>query len=698
MGLSIQSKLLLMLLCGSLLSSVVIGAIGYINGRNSLQDAAINQLTTIRETRALAIERELQSIQTGVRLDSRNASAVQGAQAFIDGFRELQDAEISPDQTAALERYYADDFVPRLEERSGLDYDAETFIPSSNAGRYVQANYTVGRAYDDFDGGLALTDAGDGSAWTQANVEYGPYFTGLVDELGYEDVLILDAEANVVFSAFKSVDMGANLREEPYASSSLTSAFDSVMRNGSLDQVETTDYEGYLPSLNVPTAWVVSPLGSSTSLEGALAVQVPIDQIDAVATGEQGWEEQGLGETGEVYIAGPDGLMRSVSRSLLEDPEAYERAVTDNGTPTDVAQRAVEVNGTVLLQPVDTYATQQALQGKTGTAVAAEYNESDSLVAYAPLEIDGLNWVIVAHIDQGEAFAPVDRFARHLLLSTFAIVLVISVLSVAFAQIFTRPVKRLVEAVRRVAGGELAVQVPSRSRDEFGDLGEAFNDMAESLRVKQELIDEQQEENEHLLHTLMPEGVAARYKQGEETIAEQRDDVSVVFAELVGFDDLTERLSSEDETALLNQLMRGFDEAAEKAGVEKVRTLRGGYLVSSGLVVPRIDNVRRAVDFTLQMREVVARFNAQHGTDLDLRAGVDTGVVSSGLVARTNMAYDLWGDAVSLAHRVRAVTGSPGIYVSEAVRERLQDAFEFDDVGTIEVRGSTQRVWMVRAR
>lgn len=222
--------------------------------------------------------------------------------------------------------------------------------------------------------------------------------------------------------------------------------------------------------------------------------------------------------------------------------------------------------------------------------------------------------------------------------------------------------------------------------------------MATSLRIKQELIDEQREENEHLLRALMPEAVAARYKQGEETISEQHDDVSVVFAELVGFDDHADLLSSSDETALLNQLMRGFDEAAEKAGVEKVRTLRGGYLASSGLVVPRIDNVRRAVDFTLKMREVVARFNAQHKTNLDLRAGVDTGTVNSGLVARTNMAYDLWGDAVSLAYQVRTVTGEPGIYVSDAIRERLQDSFEFADVGEVDVRGEAQRVWKVRVK
>jgi class 3 adenylate cyclase len=280
-------------------------------------------------------------------------------------------------------------------------------------------------------------------------------------------------------------------------------------------------------------------------------------------------------------------------------------------------------------------------------------------------------------------------------LSTLAILLAVSVLSLLLAQVFTRPIKRLVDAVRRVAGGDLAVQVPQGSRDEFGDLGNAFNDMASSLRFKQDLIDQQKEENDKLLLTLMPETVAARYRKGEETIAEQHDDVSVVFAELIGFDEYSDGLTGDEEIAQLNLLMRGFDEAAERSGVEKVRTLRGGYLASSGLIVPRVDNVRRAVDFAREMRAVVLRFNSQHGTSIELRAGVDTGTVTSGLVARTSLAYDLWGDAVSLAYRVRSVTGDPGIYVSQAVRDRLQDSVVFAQAGTVELQGKSQTVWRV---
>lgn len=682
-----------MLLLVSLLSSAIVGVIGFVNGRDSLRTAAFEQLTSIRDLRAEAIEREFQRLQQSVRLDSRNASAVQATEAFVEGFAELNTIPTLDADRSSVGDFYESSFVPALENRSGLDYEPEAFVPATAAGVYLQARYVANRPYDDFDAGLALGDAGDGSAWSTANAEYGSYFTGLVDELGYEDVLVLDKSANVVFSAYKSVDLGVNLREEPYSETVLTAAFDEVMRNGSVNEVITTDFERYLPSLNVPTAWVISPVGSATDIIGALAVQVPVEQINTVMTGGNRWAAQGLGNTGEVYLAGKDTLMRSISRLLVEDPEAYVDAVVKNGTSPDVAERVTQVQGTVQLQPVDFTGVQRAIAGETGTVVAADYTNSDSLVAYAPVEIAGLDWVIVAHMDADEAFRPVSEFTRNLVLSTLAILLFVSVASLLLAQVFARPVRRLVDAVRKVAGGDLAVQVPEGSRDEFGDLGTAFNDMAASLRVKQELIDAQRDENQKLLLTLMPSTVAERYKKGEETISEEHDDVSVVYAELVGFDEFSSSLSSEQEIVQLNLLMRGFDEAAQKAGVEKVRTLRGGYLASSGLIVPRVDNVRRAVEFASEMREVVQRFNAQHGSQIDLRAGVDTGTVTSGLVARTTLAYDLWGDAVSLAYRVRSVTGDPGVYVSQAVRDRLQDSVSFVEAGALDLQGTPQIVW-----
>ena len=176
-----------------------------------------------------------------------------------------------------------------------------------------------------------------------------------------------------------------------------------------------------------------------------------------------------------------------------------------NGTPEDIAKREVEVKGSTLLQPVDTLAVNRALTGESGITADEDYIGPESLVAYAPLDIPGLDWVIVAKVDESEALAPVNTFARNIALSIAAIVLVVCLLSLVFSRIFTRPLTRLAAAVRRVSAGERGVAVPVTSKDEIGDLGSAFNDMSNTLAIKQELIDEQRKEIDDLLASLMPE-------------------------------------------------------------------------------------------------------------------------------------------------------------------------------------------------
>lgn len=696
-GLSIQSKLLIMLLAVSLVSSVIVGAIGFLNGRDSLHDAAVDQLITIRSMRAAEITDAIDAVKRDASLNSRNLSAQTLSTTINEGYAELQQEQPEPGEYEELQAYYADTFIPELEKRTGDQYGDSAFIPESVAGQHLQAHFaTQNQDFDaDYDTLLDDNDPDDGSAYGAASERYGDYFTRLVREAGYEDALLMNLEGDVVFSAYKGPELGTNLLTGPYRETTLAQAYSDAVATNSVSTVILTDFERWIPSLNVPTMWVISPVGNDSRITGAMAFQVSIDTINDLTTGSEGWKEQGLGDTGEVYLVGRDDLMRSNSRVLIEDPDDYERRAVNGGVAPSVAQRVVEVDGTVLLQPVTTQAVTDAQAGRSGTTTGRDYLGGDSVTAYAPLEVEGLDWVIIARIDSAEAFAPVSDFTRTVLLSLLGILLGVSLLSLLLAQVFTRPIHRLVSATHRVAEGDLDVQVPQTSRDEFGDLGSAFNDMASSLRIKQELIDEQHAENERLLLTLMPERVAERYKKGDEAISEAHENVSVVFAELIGFDDYARGLTPEQEIGHLNTLMRGFDEAAEKAGVEKVRTLRGGYLASSGLIVPRVDNVRRSVDFARNLLGVIERFNAQNGASIGLRAGVDTGTVTSGLVARTSLAYDLWGDAVNLAYRVRSVTGQPGVYVSQTVYDRTREVFTFTEAGTVEAHGQTETVWKV---
>ena len=692
-GLGIQSKLLIMLLAVSIGSTLVVGWVGYTSGRDSLEAAAFRQLTDVREARVDAVQTLFANMRAGLVLDSRGATGNQAATEFAQAFADLEGAAPASADQATVAGYYADRFVPELEARTGSEAQPDVFVPTNPAQTYLQSRYTVPPA--DFDAAAAVDDAGDGSSWSAVNARYNPYFRQLVTSYDYEDALILDTKGNVVYSLYKGVDLGTNVLTGPYKGSILSEAYSAALDSNVVDYTEITDFDRYQPSLNVPTAWGVSPIGENGTVNGVLAVQLPITAINAVMTGDGEWTEDGLGATGESYLVGPDRTMRSVSRLLVQDPDEFLERTIEGGSSPELAQRMVDVGGTIDLQSVDTEPVDLALSGKTGTVVAKDYLGRETLAAYAPVDINGVQWVLVSSIGTEEAFAPVADFTRDLSFAILALLVLVSLLSLLLAQVFARPVRRLVTAVRQVAGGTLGVEVAATSRDEFGDLATAFNDMSRSLQVKQALIDQQKEENERLLLTLMPETVARRYREGEETIAENHQDVSVVFADLIGFDDFGAELPSERELALLNDLVRQFDDAAASHGVEKVRTLRTGYLASCGLTVPRVDSARRVVAFALQMADIVERFNAQHGAALSLRAGIDTGTVTSGLVGRSSIAYDMWGDAVNIANQLQALAGRPGIFVSQRVRDKLPDTTAFSEVGEIDTKAGRQSVWQV---
>lgn len=692
-SLGFQSKLLVMLLAVSVISVLIAGTIGYLSGTRSLREAEYQRLTQLRESRSRAITGYYDSITNAATVLTHSSATISAVNEFTRAFADLQKTPLPPGGQDSVNRFYTDLFGPELAKGTADKADPDLYRPTSNAQTYLQALYTA-PAKGDFDAAMKMLSAGDPSEWSKLNERYQPFFADFTQRFGFDDVMLLDTEGHVVYSTYKQIDLGANLLAAPYTTTSLADAYRRAMRATSVDEVILTDFEPYAPSYGAPTPWVVTPIGDGRGIQGVLALQLNADGINKVMTGDRGWEAEGLGRTGETYLAGPDRLMRSVSRELLENPEAYVADVMANGTSEEVARRQVEVGDSILLQPVDTAAVGSGLTGQSGVTTAKSYLGPESLAAYAPLKLPGLNWVIVAKIDRTEAFAPVSAFARNIALSTAAIVVAVCLLSLLFARILTRPVKKLAEAVRRVSGGEVGVTVPVTSRDEFGELGAAFNDMSASLQTKQLLIDEQRRENDQLLTSLMPEPVARRYREGEENISSQHRDVSVIYAQLLGFDDFARTLAADRSVPMLNSLVEAFDGAAERHGVEKVRSMQdNGLLATCGLVVPRVDHASRTIAYAKELTDIVDSFNDQNGAALTLRVGIDSGPVSSGLVGERSTIYALWGEAVDLAHRVHAATKTPGVFVSDRVHDAVLGIYPFSEAGTVVGAAGTETVW-----
>lgn len=687
-GASILSKLLLMMLVTSVLSATVVGAIGYRSGRESLQAAVVDRLTQLRTAQKRQLQSSLDELRNTVIVQTRGDTIAGALDAFRKGFDKLSDAVIEPAGERVLRRYYEQTVGEREKVAFGADVDITSLLPSTPAQKYLQLHYTVPRA--DRDVGINTDDVGDGSEWSAANARYNGYFRTVVTRSGFEDALLIDPDGSVVYSAYKNIDLGTNVLTGPYRDSNLAETFRTTLNARAVDYIGIADFAEYEP-VGEPTAWVMAPISVGSNRVGVLALEFPIVKLNRMMTVSQKWAGAGMGETGETFLVGPDNLMRSDSRLFLEDPEKYEHDVVQAGTPRDVAEKAIRQHGTTLVQPIGTEATRRAARGETGNLIANDYLGNETLQSYAPATLHGLQWTIIAKIDTAEAFAPVAAFTRTLVLSTAVIIFLVCIAGMLLARIFVWPIKTLTAGANRIASGDYDVNLPIRSRDELGDLTLAFNDMGSSLRANKELIDEQRRENDRLLLSVMPEAAAQRYRDGAEEVVIEHPDVTVIVAETDSLDGLSAELSSDESLSVVNTLVRQFDSAAENLGVETVQSLHDWYMASCGLSVPRLDSAQRAVAFAIELQHIVRRFNDETGNNLSLRIGIDTGVATSGLLGRSNLAYDMWGSTVNLARELKNAAQQPGIYVTTRVRDAVGEEHRFVAAGTVD--DGDESVW-----
>ena len=411
--------------------------------------------------------------------------------------------------------------------------------------------------------------------------------------------MLLDTRGNLVYSVNKGPALGTNILTGPYRESNLRGAYEKAMAADSVDFVWITDFQPFQAALGAPIAWLVSPIvfGGQDGRGAGAAVTDLESQPDHDC--RQALESRRHGGTAETYLAGPDNLMRSDSRLFLQDPEKYRREAWRQGPRPTSSTKAIRWHGTTLVQPVATAAVRAAQRGQTGTVIDTGYLGDKELAAYAPVHVPNsdLRWSILATRDSAEAYDRIESFTRTLILTTAVMVFVICVAAMLVAQIFVRPVRRLQAGAQEISAGNYDITIPVTSRDEIGDLTVAFNEMSRNLEIKEELLTEQRKENDRLLLSLMPEPVVRRYREGEQTIAQEHQDVTVIFADIVGLDEISNELSGNELVGIVDELVRELDSAAENLGVEPVRTVHNGYLASCGLNVPRLDSVPRTIDF-----------------------------------------------------------------------------------------------------
>ncbi|MFP4022005.1 MAG: methyl-accepting chemotaxis protein [Halanaerobium sp.] len=293
----------------------------------------------------------------------------------------------------------------------------------------------------------AFKDQGiDGSRYDVFLDRYNSYFSTYVDEYGYYDIFLINQEGDIVYTEAKESDLGQSLSSGQLSESNLAEAF-----NNGLNEVALVDYKHYTPS-DAPAMFVAAPVEDNGEVIGVVALQISDKAINNIMG-----ETTGMGKTGETYLVGSDMLMRSESRFSNEED--------------------------ILRSEVDTAAVNNALSGQEGTEIIKDYRGINVLSSYDKLDIKGLDWAILAEIDEQEAFQEVAAMTRNTYIQIAIIALFVIIIAYFFSKKITDPILKAVAMAKEIANGNLSVEeLKIKSKDEIGDLASALNTMLNSLQ------------------------------------------------------------------------------------------------------------------------------------------------------------------------------------------------------------------------
>lgn len=290
---------------------------------------AFDRLRLFHNLRQAALEDYLSSMASDVRAASENPRVVEAMDKIDFAWRSY-----SPDVRKRLSRLYIDE------------------NPAPPNQRY------------------RLRDAGDGSYYSQYHSAFHVWARRFLVHFGYHDAFLINPRGDIVYSIVKESDFATNLKTGPYRRSPLAQVFRRAIQNPSA-AVDFSDFANYAPSGGDPAAFAANAISKDGKIIGVFAVEIPAQPLNELMH-----FTPGMGATGETYLVGPDGLMRSQSR-FIEEP-------------------------TLLVTEVDNASTRQGAEGKSGAHIVDDYRGAPVLSVYAPVNFGGQPWILLAEIDRGE--------------------------------------------------------------------------------------------------------------------------------------------------------------------------------------------------------------------------------------------------------------------------------------------------------
>ncbi len=489
-----------------------------------LQEQVTNRLVVQRDIQKDKVENFFKGLFSDV-TETTSQNSI-----FVDAFSEFNPAFSKYNQQVKssakrnklhIEKFYNEEFVSQFKNKNKEELPALTvnFVEKMNNNAIALQDAFIASNPNELGNKLALDElSGNKSEYSKIHKKFHPALREYLLKKGFYDLFLIDAKSgNILYTVYKELDFATSLQGGPFADSGLGEVYRKALKATKEGQVFFSDLKPYMPSYNDNAAFLSAPIFKNGELEGVVAIQIPVQLLNQTMTVDSRWKQNGLGKTGETFLVGSDFKLRTEKRQIIENYKGLISDLKKSDIPKETFAKIAKTDSVIGLLKIQSANTMDALNGNSGSGVYSDFRSKEVLSAYAPISVAGKHWAIMAEMDAEEAFAPVYKLTKNVMLIATAIGVVVIAFSLLGSLVFVRnliaPINHFKDIINRARGGEKNLRVKLASKDEVGELANAFDDL---LDEREKTFTAYQSENNQLNESIINMlQVAAELAQGD---------------------------------------------------------------------------------------------------------------------------------------------------------------------------------------
>lgn len=690
-GLSIKTRLIIIILITVISVTMSLSIIVWQDSRRLLETTINAQMMALMRNKAAQITQYFDLMFHQVEAMTEDQTTIDAMVEFNLLYEDLDGQPIPPAWEDAVQTFYVEEFFPNLQPYVLGELEFGGYRPGGQAAYYLQYQYVIDNieltplagteeTTQTAQTAASAADETEQSAYDEALALYDERLRRFIENFGYEDMYLINFETGtVVYSVQRNVDFGTSLLNGPYRLSGLAEVVRAVQQNPTRWSLQVEDYTRYQPALSAPAAFVAGPIYNGPHVIGIIALRMPSATITQILTGDNSWAEEGLGMSGQSFLVGPDFRLRSEARGLLEDPAAYEAALRN----TDIAAATRTDIGTfqtsLLLQPANTVGVAAALEGRTDVIIQRNAFGTEVLSVFAPLDLPGLDWVIVTEMNLDEVYAPIHNLEARILITSVVLIAVSTFVIIFLASLFMRPITRLMAGMQ-ADWQDAQVQNSAERHDEVGTLTRSVLHHLTTMQAERDQSAATNQRYFQKLASQLPANMVPLLKDGATDFWERVPQGTVVAIHVHGLGDAIDTLPVEQTAKIIQHVEMVMYDIAERYGLELFARGAQNYIALSGFATPRPDNAQRALSFALELVQSVGRLQPDPAMPLTLRVGLDSGSVVGGIGDERRFDYAFYGKVMQEAERISHTTTPNTVAASTTMQELLHELFTFTRV------------------